>query len=290
MVTSMTGFGRGTAEGPDGPVTVEIRTVNNRFLDVAVRGAPQATRLEERIRERIRTRMERGKISVAVTTESAAPAAPVLNLERARGYVEALRELAAATGVSGEPDLAILTAFRDVFTSPPEQVDEETDWRGIGPALEAALEACTAMRRREGEALAADLEKRIEHLAEGLAEVERLAPERTRAYAQRLRERIAELLNGTPSDRERLEQELVLYADRIDVSEECTRLHSHLAQFREAMAGSDSAGRTLNFLLQEMHREVNTVGSKANDAEMTRVVVAMKEELEKIREQVQNIE
>ncbi len=290
MVTSMTGFGRASEPGPRGTVTVEVRTVNNRFLDLTVRGNNQVMMQEERIRERVRSRMERGKVMVAVSVEGSAEEAPQPDLERARSYRDALRSLGEELRLAGEPDLGMIASFRDIFTGQAQPPDEEAEWAAAEGALEAALEACWSMRRREGEALALDLAERIGRIEEGLGEVERLAPDRLRAYADRLRARISELISGPPPEPGRLEQELVLYADRIDVSEECTRLRSHLVQCREAMAGEAPAGRTLNFLLQEMHREVNTIGSKANDAEITRVVVALKEELEKIREQVQNIE
>jgi uncharacterized protein (TIGR00255 family) len=290
MVTSMTGFGRASAPGPRGAVTVEVRTVNNRFLDLTVRGSNQVPLQEERIRERVRSRMERGKVTVAVSVEGNAEETPQPDLERARSYRDALRVLGEELRLAGEPDLGMIASFRDIFVGQAQPPDEEAEWAAVEVALETALEACWSMRRREGEALALDLTERIGRVAAGLAEIERLAPDRLRAYADRLRGRITELVAGPPPDQERLEQELVLYADRIDVSEECTRLRSHLAQFREAMEGEAPAGRTLNFLLQEMHREVNTIGSKANDAEITRTVVALKEELEKIREQVQNIE
>jgi uncharacterized protein (TIGR00255 family) len=290
MVTSMTGFGRASAPGPRGTVTVEVRTVNNRFLDLTVRGNNQVTMQEERIRERVRSRMERGKVMVAVSVDGSAEETPHPDLERARGYRDALRILGEELRLAGEPDLGMIASFRDIFAGQPQPPDEEAEWAAAEGALEEALEACWSMRRREGEALALDLAERIGRIEQGLGEVERLAPDRLRAYADRLRARIAELIAGPPPEPGRLEQELVLYADRIDVSEECTRLRSHLVQCREAMTGEAPAGRTLNFLLQEMHREVNTIGSKANDAEITRVVVSLKEELEKIREQVQNIE
>jgi len=290
MVRSMTGFGRGTTSDSRVETVVEVHSVNNRFLDVAVRGGKEATLLESRIRDVVRRRVERGRITVTVTVHGVEEDEPQVDLERAEVYLKILHTLRERLDLPGEPDLALLAGFRDVIALNVTERDGEEAWVCISPALEEALEALVTMRDTEGEMLAEDLLNRLRAVEECLGAVEELAPVRSQAYAERMKERIEEILTSTALDENRLYNEIALYADRIDISEECTRLHSHLNQARQIMEGPDSAGRQLNFLLQEMHREVNTVGSKANDQEISYLVVGMKEELEKIREQVQNIE
>jgi len=290
MVTSMTGFGRGTASDAAGEVTIEIQSVNNRFLDVTLRGGREATLLEGRIRESLRERLERGKITVTLTIQSAGEGEPEPDTTRARAYLDALRQIQVELDLPGEVDIGLLTGFRDIIGARPAEESEEGLWGRLEPAFAEAIEQFIAMRRREGEAMAADLRERFDLLVRSLQAIEDRAPGRSAAYADKLKARIAELLDGAVPDSERLYHEVALYADRIDISEECTRLRSHFEQAREIMDGPGAAGRQLNFLLQEIHREVNTLGSKANDNEISHRVVAMKEELERIREQVQNIE
>ncbi|MFO7767926.1 MAG: YicC/YloC family endoribonuclease, partial [bacterium] len=215
---------------------------------------------------------------------------PRADLERARAYAGALRTLADELGLSGEVDLGLVAGFRDVIRPLAAELDPDEAWDTIRPAFQQALDGFLAMRRKEGEALARDVEERLKATEEALGSIRERAPGRIPAYAERLKERIDELLDRVPVDEDRLAQEIAVYADRIDISEECTRLESHLEQARSLMEGDEPSGRSLNFLLQEMHREINTIGSKANDGEINHRVVGMKEELEKIREQVQNIE
>ena len=292
MVESMTGFGRGVHTTDEGVTVVEVRSVNNRFLDVSVRGVRESGLVETRMREGFRKHLERGKVSVSVVTERHGAGRPAANMDRAEAYLVALGELKEKLGLAGDVDLSLLAGFRDVLndSGSEEDEDEEAAWSRIQPAFAEALSGLVDMRAREGEALATDISDRLKMLAGSLSRVTERAPERTRSYMERLRERMAELLGEREIAEERLLQEVALYADRIDISEECTRLNSHLEQAEEVIKGSGAGGRALNFLLQEMHREVNTIGSKANDPEINYLVVGMKEELEKIREQVQNIE
>ncbi len=290
MVRSMTGFGRGTASDTRFDTVVEIHSVNSRFLDIVVRGGRDVMQLEQRIREYLRQHLERGRIVVSVDVEGAREGEPVVDIEKANAYLEILNTLKERFDLSGEPDLALLSGFRDVISSSAAEGAGEELWDTIQPALEEAVQALMVMRQREGTALEEDMGARLEAIENELAEIEKLAPERSKVYAERLRNRVEEVLEGTAIDENRLYNEIALYADRIDISEECTRLRSHLDQARRIMGGKDPAGRQLNFLLQEMHREVNTVGSKSNEHEISHIVVRMKEELERIREQVQNIE
>ena len=291
MVQSMTGFGRGTCIGATGTAAVvEIRSVNNRFLDVSVKGGREAVLLETRIRERLRDHLQRGKVTVSVAVQRPQADLPAPDMERAAAYLQALQSLKEGLELEGEPDLAMMAGFREILTERTTDADEEALWSDTAPAVDQAIEAIVEMRRREGAALASDLGARLDGIEEKLSGIEERAPERAVEYLARMKERLRDLLEGLELDRDRLNLELSLYADRIDISEECTRLRSHLGQARETMEADEPAGRRLNFLLQEMHREVNTLGSKANDAEIGYLVVGIKEELEKIREQVQNIE
>ncbi len=290
MVTSMTGFGRGTTSDPAGEVTIEIQSVNNRFLDVTLRGGREVSLVEGRMREILREKLERGKVTVTLALQNAGEGEPLADTGRARAYLDALRQLQAELDLGGEVDIGLLAGFRDIIGAHPGEESEEELWTRVEPAFIAALDRLIEMRAREGKALAEDLALRFDRLAAALDDVEARAPDRAAQYAERLRARIADLLQGQGPDEERLFHEVALYADRIDISEECTRLRSHLDQARAIMTGPGAAGRQLNFLLQEIHREVNTLGSKANDQDISHRVVGMKEELECIREQVQNIE
>ena len=290
MVQSMTGFGRGTASDPRRETVVEVHSVNNRFLDIVLRGSREAMQLEPQIRDLVRRYLERGRVTVTISIEGTEEGEPALDIERARAYLRILNSLSKRLDLPGEPDLAMLAGFRDVISSNVVEESGEDLWQSVEPALGEALEALMVMKKREGGALSDDLERRIGAVEESLDEIEKLAPDRSSEYAEKLKGRVEELLDGAAIDENRLYNEIALYADRIDISEECTRLHSHLNQARQIMAGSNPAGRQVNFLLQEMHREVNTIGSKANDQGISHLVVAMKEELEKMREQVQNVE
>ncbi len=290
MVRSMTGFGRGTSSGNGVETVVEIQTVNNRFLDVTLRGGREVAALESKVRDLIRERLERGKVTVSITWHGESEGEPQADLQKAKAYHEALLSLKDELSLTGDVDLAIVAGFRDVISSTTMEHDDDVAWEYTGPGVKAALEALVGMREREGEALAADLSQRFVQLQASLQQIEELAPGRTTAYAERLKARVEEMFEGISLDEDRIHHEIAIFADRIDISEEGTRLKSHLDQARTLMEGAAPAGRQLNFLLQEMHREVNTLGSKANDQEISHLVVGMKEELEKIREQVQNIE
>jgi len=269
---------------------VEIHSVNNRFLDVTVRGGRDVAMVEAKSRELVREHLERGKVTVSITWRGESEGEPQADLQKARGYHDALVSLREELGLTGEIDLALMAGFRDVIGATVTENGDEQVWEVTEPALRVALEALVGMRDREGSALAIDLEERFERLLEALSSIEGLAPGRAAAYGDRLKARVAEMFEGITIDEDRILQEIAVFADRIDISEEGTRLNSHLDQARALMSGDTPAGRQLNFLLQEMHREVNTLGSKANDQEISHLVVGMKEELEKIREQVQNIE
>ena len=290
---SMTGFGRGNAPYGAATVTAEVRSVNGRFLEVKTRLPKALAGCEAEAERYARTRVERGTLTLNVSVEGTASAdAPVrVNAPVARAYADALRALAREAGIDEPVRLDHLLRFPDVFTA--EAAAEPADdalWSAAQAALAAAFDGLAAMRAAEGAALGADLAARLDALAAHAAEVDARAPVRVTEARDRLRERLDALVGEGRVSADRIEAEIALLADRLDVTEECVRLRAHLQFFREALAGEDAPGRRLGFLAQEMGREVNTIGSKANDPAIQHVAVAMKEELEKVREQVQNVE
>jgi uncharacterized protein (TIGR00255 family) len=290
---SMTGFG--AAEGPvaGGRLRIEIRTVNHRHFNLAARLPTDLATFEGELRERLRKEFDRGHVAVqARWVELAAPIAGfAVDLERARLVATRLREVQVALGVGGDVTLElVLRQPQVVSTSAEEEAGVEIGWGEIEAVVAAAAAECRVMRAREGDALAAELRLRLDLLEQGAASIERRAPERLVRERDRLRAAVAELLDGRPIDDARLAQELALTADRLDITEELVRFRSHTSAVREALASGRPVGKQLGFLAQELGREVNTMGAKANDAEIAAQVIAMKGELEKIREQVENLE
>ncbi len=294
MIASMTGFGRAEATIEGQTATVEVRSVNSRFCEVSTRLPSLLASRETEMQRLIKQVIPRGRISVQVQLEAAvADALPVrVNQEAAAQARRVLEEVCLAARLpEASISLPDILRFSEVLeTSASDPTKDEGAWVATRAALEDALVSLQHMRRQEGEALHAELSARIGGLEERLARIETHGPERVTASHERLRERLAELLADERVDRGRLEVEMALLADKLDVREECVRLRSHVHLFNEALASNEPVGRKLNFLTQEMNREVNTIGSKSNDAEMAHLVVGMKEELEKIREQVENVE
>ncbi len=291
MLRSMTGFGRGTAREGEADATVEVRTVNGRFAEVTVRGLGDLAEHEAAVQGQVKDVIERGNATVQVMVGSGTATGP-LRVDPAAAAAQGalLREAAAAAGLGPESvTLADLLRAPDVLVpAPPDAAAAEAAWGALRAALAEALTRLDTMRQAEGAALRDDLADHLDTLGALVAEVETRAPARLDAARQRLRDRLADLAD-VGLDPGRLEAEAVLLSDKLDVTEETVRLRSHLDQFREALDAAEPVGRRLNFLSQEVGREVNTIGSKAHDAEITRLSVSMKEELEKIREQVQNV-
>jgi uncharacterized protein (TIGR00255 family) len=294
----MTGFGVGDVTLPEGRVVAEIRSVNQRFLDVRARLPREIADLSLFAEQVARERLRRGRIELVVHTEGALASASVLDRARARAALRALGELRdelaqGGAAVPAEVPLSLLAAVPDLFT-PPAGPEQEALRGSVKLAIERAVTAMDAMCRREGEALAVDLRARCGTLRELCASVVRLAEGSRDALRARLRDRVRRLLAEVelPVDAARIETEVVLIAERSDVTEEVTRLGSHLDQFSDVLAddGREPVGRRLDFLLQEMLREANTLGAKAQDASLSHRVVSIKVELERLREQVQNIE
>ncbi len=291
MIESMTGFGRGSAEVEGVVARVELRTVNNRFCEVSVHMPRNLAEREADIQRLIKARIHRGKVHTRIQLEQPDQAnmAVAVNAPLARGYAELLQSLQTAAGLHDAVRLEHLLTFQDVFTTAEKEVPEGA-WPAIQGALQAALDALIAMRRQEGQAMHTELVERVNQMAHELVAVEARAPRRVEEGRTRLMERLQELFDDERIDEVRLAMEVAVLADRLDITEECVRLRSHIAVFRDALTLSEPVGRKLNFLTQEMNREVNTIGSKSNDAEIAHRAVQMKEELEKIREQVQNIQ
>jgi len=292
MIASMTGFGKGVAESEVGRVTVEVRSVNGRYGDVTVHMPRSLSELEPRIKEQVLSVFSRGRLDVSVTLQGslAEQGIPVIKLDVLAGYLQGIEEIRAQGNVSGDVDLIHLAGLPQVFSFEVPELDFDALWYVVSEALTQAVEACQAMRLAEGERLAIDFRERIVSLNGILARVEELAPERVDAVRKRLQEKLEQLLTPEQVDENRLLMEIAVLAERSDITEECVRFRSHNAQFLDMLDREESVGRRLNFLLQEILREANTIGSKAGDAAIAHVVVDIKEEVEKLKEQVQNIE
>lgn len=291
-VVSMTGFGAAEAKVPGGRIQVEVKSVNHRYLDVTVKGPREYVALEPRILEVVRGRLRRGKVDVFVSraVDLADPSAVKANLELARGYRAALDSIRRELSLSGEVTLPMIAGLRDVVTTGGGDTDAETEWAAVKQALDAALERIGAMREREGERTASDMRTQAAELRRLAAAASERAPHVVVEHRARLQERLKKLLADTTIDPARLDQEIALLADRTDVHEELVRLASHLDQLDSILEQGGDIGRKLDFLLQEIGRETNTLGSKANDPALGRIVVDLKAVAERVREQIQNVE
>lgn len=292
MIHSMTGFGKKVTVSQDMSLSVEMRSVNHRFLEVAVRVPRSMADLEDGIKKAVQQRCRRGRIDVTVSVHGGRSGAKTVQLDRtlAKQYHQALRDLKKTLRLSGTIDIGLLAGFRDLFTMSEEPVNQaELHNRILDLAGEALIEM-ERMRRHEGEALAQDFSGHVRQLREHARQIADRAPRSAEESYQRLQGRIEKLMTTDVPDQPRLFQELALLADRCDISEELVRLESHMVQFEHTLQSDEPVGKTLEFLLQEVGREVNTIGSKANDAAVVQFVVAMKAEVEKMREQVQNVE
>lgn len=287
----MTGFGLGEVPLGSGKLEVEIRGVNHRFLDVRVRVPRELGDLAGFVEQVAREKLTRGRYEVALRVDGVALGAPVLDRERARAAFRALSELRDELAPGTEVPLSLLGSIPDLFVSPIDREIERLR-EATRTAFEAAVKALDTMRAHEGKALGEDLMKRLSSVRRLAREVERRAPDVVEAHRKRLRERADRLRASTEIDVEpgRLELEIAIFAERSDICEELTRLESHCAQFSALLASEDAVGRRLDFLLQEMAREANTVGAKSPDAQISHAVVEVKADVERMREQVQNVE
>lgn len=292
MIRSMTGYGKRDDASKQAGVTVEIRSVNHRFLEVAVRVPRSLAQLEDQIRKAVQQRCLRGRVDVSVTVHNNGTGLKTVHIDQAlaKQYHSALKKLQKTLGMRGTVDISMLAGFRDILSLSDQPVDSDQAGQAVLRVLGGALTDLDRMRRREGEALAKDLAIHLEAIRTAKIAVAKKAPGLAQEAFDRMKTRVRALLQSDLPDQARLYQELALFADRSDLSEELVRLESHMLQFDQTLKSKESVGKTLEFLLQEMGREVNTIGSKANDADIAALVVRMKAELEKLREQVQNVE
>ncbi|HVP39463.1 MAG TPA: YicC/YloC family endoribonuclease [Candidatus Saccharimonadales bacterium] len=293
MIRSMTGYGRAELTDGTGRWTAEIRSVNHRFCEISLRLPRFVQHLEQRARTLLQDRLMRGKITVNVVFEGqAAPDAGGLRLDipLLDRYFALLAEVRERFHLAEPVSLATLAGLPDVLVWEAPGGDDAAGWPSLERVLELAGKEITRMKELEGGALASDFRQRLGMILGDLGEVEARAPVRIEEAQRRLQERLGQLLSNGPVDPGRLAQEVAIYVDRMDCTEECVRLRTHCDHFEKLIGAAPSAGRRLNFLLQEMNREANTIGSKASDAVITQKVMCIKEELEKLREQIQNIE
>ena len=292
MVKSMTGYGRAKEMRNNRDITVEVRSVNNRYLDCTVKMPRIYTFAEDAIKSRVQKAISRGKVDVFVSVDSSAADTAVVTLNKSlvEGYLAALKELKEGYGLEGDVSAAAIARFPDVMTVTKADEDVETVTEDICAVLDQALEAYNAMRAAEGVKLAEDIASRLDTIESLTAKVEERSPKTVAEYRQKLLGRMQEVLQSTTIDESRILMEAAIYADKVAVDEETVRLRSHLSQLRKMLQSNDPMGRKMDFLIQEVNRESNTVGSKCNDVEIATVVVNLKAEVEKIREQVQNIE
>jgi uncharacterized protein (TIGR00255 family) len=292
MIVSMTGYGRGEASSGGVKVTVELRSVNGRFLEVSARLPRSLALRENEIKEIVRQKLSRGKINLVLTLERDNGNALPLKIDTsaAKAYYRLLNHLRKTVRLKETVKLEHLLQFSDIFEQESLETPDEREWEVVKSGLQAALENLDQMRRNEGKELENDLRIRITGLEKNILIIEELSKTQVPAERDRLRERVQQLLGQETVDTGRLEMELALLADRLDVTEECVRFHSHNKFFLRALGDGVPSGRKLNFLIQEMNREANTIGSKSSATEIAHLVVGIKEELERIREQLQNIE
>ena len=291
---SMTGFGRGAATGENFNVAVDLKTVNNRFLDVHLRTGAELSSLEAMIRRRIGERLSRGRVDVSVTIDRTGEVMYELNRPLIAGFIHAMRTLQTEFSLSGEPDINVLARLPGAM-QPARDGLSEAMITGVERALEEALGELETMREREGAALSVEMRGRLDEIERNVPLIEAVAGEQVDAYRARVQRRISELLardglEVVELDQGRLAQEVAYLADRSDITEEITRLRSHVEQFRDSLDGAGEVGKRLDFLLQEFNREANTVLSKSTDVVIKEAALSIKAAVEKLREQVQNVE
>jgi uncharacterized protein (TIGR00255 family) len=293
MIKSMTAFGRAEMASDECAFTVEIRCLNRRYCEVSVRMPHRFHPLEDRIKKLVTKTISRGRVDITIKIKSGSEPIPEieLNVPLAKAHFRALEDLAHALKIKDHVGLDTLLGIDGIVTVAEPEVDLEKAWETLAACIHEALEGVQAMRITEGRAIHEDFQERLQKVEEGVGALKTMAPTVLSQYQERLNERIKILTEGKVEiDPNRLAQEAAFLADKSDVTEEIVRAESHLNQFRAILASEEPAGRALDFLLQELNREINTIGSKSGDAEQSQIVVSLKSELEKIREQVQNVE
>ena len=292
MIKSMTGYGsaKGTVEGLD--IHVELKSVNNRYLDCSVRLPRSFLFAEDMVKSLVQKHISRGKVDVFLNVDSSAAGDMTVRVNEGllKGYVEAIGHIAEEYGLTNDISALSVARFPDVLMVEKRDLDAEAISAGMEKIVEAALQDFDSMRLREGEKLCEDVLSRLETISSLVSQVEEKAPETVAAYRQRLEQKMAEVLGTAGIDENRILAEAAVFADHIAVDEETVRLRSHMSQLRTMIQGNSPTGRKIDFLIQEVNREANTIGSKCQNSEIAHVVVDLKSEIEKIREQIQNIE
>jgi uncharacterized protein (TIGR00255 family) len=292
LIRSMTGYGSAEIQRDGQRIAAEVRSVNHRFCEVSIRAPKLVNPFEDQIRQLIQDRFARGKINLTLSWSGVGETGETLRVNDtvADQYVRLLEQLRERYHLDSGLDLRTLAGLPDVFAWEHTSLSDDETWALLKEVVGLACENMNAMKAREGQALGTDLEQRLDLIRAELERIAERAPLRPQEAKERLMTRLKPLLADVEMDPLRIAQEVALMADRLDCTEECVRLSAHLDQFRSLIEGSELAGRKLNFLLQEMNREANTIGSKGNDVDIARAVIVIKEELERLREQVQNVE
>lgn len=292
MIKSMTGFGRSTYENESREYIIEIKSVNNRFTDINIKMPRNLNYLEEKIRKQILSNISRGKVEVSIQLNNNSDLGKKINLNTdiAKKYVEELKKLSEETNIIDNINIMDVARFPDVLNIRIDEEAEEVIEKELFTALDSAIDSFLDMRQKEGSKIKVDLENRIEVIKQKIEQISSISAGLVDEYVVKLETRIKELLKTDVVDQTRLAQEVVIYSDKCSVEEEITRLKSHISQFLNLLNENIAIGKKLDFLIQEMNRETNTIGSKANNLEITNFVVDIKTELENIREQIQNIE
>lgn len=292
MIKSMTGYGSGKAELGGKTFTVEIKSVNSRYSDFSIKMPRVYTFLEDPVRKEASARINRGKVDIYINVESRGDDDSVVKVNEAlaREYLEGLRTLSSSLNISSNATAETFLRIPDVFTVDKADEDEALILKTVLDALSIALDGFDAMRIAEGEKLAGDLREHLGFILNATSEVEKRSPEIVTEYRARIEERMRDILGSATYDEARLLTEVAIFADKVNVNEETVRLKSHVDQFKKMLDEGGSVGRKIDFLIQEMNREINTIGSKSNDLDVARIVIDVKAEIEKLREQIQNVE
>lgn len=292
MIKSMTGFGRAKCEYEGREYNVEIKSVNHKYSDVSIKIPRQISYLEEKVRKEILTKVSRGKIDVFITLQDYSEKGKniKINKELAKVYISQLRELAEETGITADIDVIDISKFPEVLNISNED-NEEIYWDELRGVLDTALDNFVAMRETEGNKICDDLKVRMERIKEKVSKISSYSAGLVEEYIVKLNTRVKELMSTDVIDENRLAQEIVIFSDKSSIQEELTRLDSHISQFLDLLSnGNSPVGKKLDFIIQEMNREVNTIGSKANSTKISEGVIELKTEIEDVREQIQNIE
>jgi uncharacterized protein (TIGR00255 family) len=292
MVLSMTGFGRASAVLDGREITVELRSVNSRYFEYSSRIPRTCNFMDNRLKKLLNERITRGKVELSLTIQNVevSDVEVVVNRELARSYCKAMRDMAEELDIKNDVSAGMLARFPDVLATRHADTDEDKLWEDVSEVTRRALDNFIAMRAAEGEKMKADVESRLTFIETSVGQIEALSEGRVQAYTQRLYEKLKVILEDRNIDDARVLTEAAIFGDKTAVDEETVRLRSHIAQYRAILALNEPVGRKLDFLTQELNRETNTIGSKCQDLDVTRIVVDIKAEIEKIREQIQNLE